>query len=627
MSDDLLNAALAYAKRGWAIFPCNLNKSPKTTNGVLDATTDPARIRQWWTAFPDAGIGLDCGGAGFMVLDMDPGHDKAELTEKLGGLPDTLMRARTPRGGEHWFYALAPGEIVSPSASKLAQHVDVRSHNSYVLLPPSRTVAGEYQWISEGTPKYRTDEMVRLSNSHREKHAERHNWIIEQDLPGNVEKAIAYLRTKAAIATEGVDGDHKAFATATMCRSFGLSPAKSYEVIMEHWSPRCLPPFDGYEDLIWQKCENAEVYATSPPGNCTDGYQAAKTRELFKAVEPGSTTEPPTGRFRVSTLPELERRTPPEWLVDEVIPEKGYTIIYGAPGSFKTFLALDVALSIACWQPWSGKATKPGRVLYCMGEGSFDADKRIRAWLAHKGCKLDPNTFKLIEPAPMIKLESDRREFLKEAHQHGPWDLIVIDTVGRAMAGLDDNSTLGARMFTDFTTEIREYLNAATLAVTHAPKDRPETLLGSGAYEADADCIYNSTVATKGDKINLRQHKIKYGAPWEKKIGFKKVVAGESMALEPCEAGKTIKDAEKVVQSTYEAQFLMCLARCAKDAGEALWPDVRASMATANDTPPENLPKFRAELQNWFTRWPRRAEYDTGRRGANNSVILRGTPS
>jgi hypothetical protein len=43
-------AALAYASKGWAVFPCQMRgKKPLTQHGLKEATTDRERIREWWT--------------------------------------------------------------------------------------------------------------------------------------------------------------------------------------------------------------------------------------------------------------------------------------------------------------------------------------------------------------------------------------------------------------------------------------------------------------------------------------------------------------------------------------------------------------------------------------------------
>ena len=46
-SNGLQMAALAYAKKGRAVFPLN-GKVPRTKNGFKDASTDQTIITEWW---------------------------------------------------------------------------------------------------------------------------------------------------------------------------------------------------------------------------------------------------------------------------------------------------------------------------------------------------------------------------------------------------------------------------------------------------------------------------------------------------------------------------------------------------------------------------------------------------
>src|SRR3954453_18758431 len=72
----LSGSALAYAERGWPVFPLRpREKVPLIAkaaggNGVHDATTDLDQISAWWTRCPRANIGLAAGPA-FWVLDVD----------------------------------------------------------------------------------------------------------------------------------------------------------------------------------------------------------------------------------------------------------------------------------------------------------------------------------------------------------------------------------------------------------------------------------------------------------------------------------------------------------------------------------------------------------------------------
>src|SRR5207249_3496570 len=87
---SMLDAALRYAGRGWAVIPlhsvdesgnCSCGngeckspgKHPLTKNGRNDASTDEARIRAWWSKAPAANVAIATG-SGLAVLDIDPRH-------------------------------------------------------------------------------------------------------------------------------------------------------------------------------------------------------------------------------------------------------------------------------------------------------------------------------------------------------------------------------------------------------------------------------------------------------------------------------------------------------------------------------------------------------------------------
>lgn len=147
---NLLPEALRYAERGWAVFPLT-GKVPRTPRGVLDATTNAVTISEWWERWPDAGIGLACGGAsGVWVLDLD-GQEAADrfvaLQVEHGDIPKTAA-VRTGRGWHLYFASPSTGEEIRNSASRVAPGIDVRGTGGYVVLPPSLHPSGiRYEWL------------------------------------------------------------------------------------------------------------------------------------------------------------------------------------------------------------------------------------------------------------------------------------------------------------------------------------------------------------------------------------------------------------------------------------------------------------------------------------------------
>src|SRR4051794_3318954 len=155
-----LEAALAFAARDWPVFPLRpgekvpLIAKAAGGNGCHDATTDPARIRAWWTEHPTANIGLAAGPA-FWALDVDYSgfqsfeHDGLDtldaIQRRYGRLPPTV-RAQTGSGG--WHFLFRPDPRVANSVRSLPG-LDTRSTGGYIAAPPSVHPNGmRYTWIA-----------------------------------------------------------------------------------------------------------------------------------------------------------------------------------------------------------------------------------------------------------------------------------------------------------------------------------------------------------------------------------------------------------------------------------------------------------------------------------------------
>lgn len=151
----LLDAALAYASRGWPVFPvAPRGKIPLTKNGFLDASTNESTIRGWWRRWPAANVGVPCGPETFDVLDVDgeEGHRMlAALEEANGPLPDG-PRQQTGGGGLH---VLLRGGSLGTSARRLPG-LDTRGAKAdgkpggYIVVAPSVHSSGAaYAWLDE----------------------------------------------------------------------------------------------------------------------------------------------------------------------------------------------------------------------------------------------------------------------------------------------------------------------------------------------------------------------------------------------------------------------------------------------------------------------------------------------
>ena len=134
----LLQAALDHAARGWYVFPCVEKgakaKHPYTKNGFKDASTDPKIIRQWWTKYPDALIGLACGKSRLFVVDLDEKDGKRGVTnfDKVGIDYAGALQSTTPNGGLHLVFS---GSGKNTTNEELG--IDTRGAGGYFIAPPS----------------------------------------------------------------------------------------------------------------------------------------------------------------------------------------------------------------------------------------------------------------------------------------------------------------------------------------------------------------------------------------------------------------------------------------------------------------------------------------------------------
>ncbi|MFI1702384.1 bifunctional DNA primase/polymerase [Streptomyces bobili] len=223
------------AEQGWPVHPLSPGRKTPTANcqackdkhhspagcacipagrpchGFHAATTSATRINAWWSQRPSCGVGVACGGADLIVIDIDAhsapvpdrgrllpgipihdsvnlhglasGFDTLALLAALRGQPspaqdDSTLRVRTPSGGLHvWYrnpYPATRFRCSTGSSPKvaLAWQVDVRADGGYIVAPTTRTADGTY--LREGPshlpaplPEWLGEELVRTGHTIR----------------------------------------------------------------------------------------------------------------------------------------------------------------------------------------------------------------------------------------------------------------------------------------------------------------------------------------------------------------------------------------------------------------------------------------------------------------------------
>jgi hypothetical protein len=287
----LLDEALAYAARGWPVFPC-AGKKPLTPHGFKDASTNPNVIERWWLRHPDANIALATGkDAGVFVIDVDSGKvpeaaaSLLGLEKELGGeLPETL-ESTTGTGGRHLFFAWSESHEVR-NKNALRPGIDVRGEGGYVILPPSihPDTKRPYVWFPGRTvtayagracldflapPPKNVAPWERLDPAPPRQPRQA---LAQLGRTPVLERARKYLR-ECDPAIQG-RGGHNAllWAARAMVVGFDFDDATALELLWSEYNPRCQPPWDESVEADRRDFERKVGQARATPSEKRPGW-------------------------------------------------------------------------------------------------------------------------------------------------------------------------------------------------------------------------------------------------------------------------------------------------------------------------------------------------------------------
>jgi hypothetical protein len=241
----------------------------------------------------------------------------------------------------------------------------------------------------------------------------------------------------------------------------------------------------------------------------------------------------PRSRFHLYTVEEVLRFPPPRWLVRGLLEQQSLSVIYGAPGEGKSFVALDIAISVSRGTSWQGREVTRGPVVYVFGEGGRGLQKRLHAWIRSNDGRLG-NIFFICSPVQVYRSE-DLPALATQIEQHNlKPSLVVFDTFARCFVGGDENN---AKDVGEFVDALQKFLHkigdAAALIVHHTTKESRKTERGSTALRGAADTMLQ--LETNNGKTTLTCTKQKDG---EK--GDPIVLVLDQVALPPDQDGAPV---------------------------------------------------------------------------------------
>lgn len=194
------------------------------------------------------------------------------------------------------------------------------------------------------------------------------------------------------------------------------------------------------------------------------------------------------GRFGPVPIHELTQRAPLGWLIKGVLPKAKLGILFGASGSGKTFVALDLAFAIARGIAWRNRRTMKARVVIIAAEGGAGLGKRGQAYAQHHGFDLrSVPDLHVITAAPNFLDDADISEVIAEIKHLGEVDLIIIDTLAQVTPGANENTSEDMGRALSNINLLHDAIGAMNLAVHHAGKDLSKGSRGWSGIKAAAD--------------------------------------------------------------------------------------------------------------------------------------------
>ena len=244
----------------------------------------------------------------------------------------------------------------------------------------------------------------------------------------------------------------------------------------------------------------------SPHGDAND--YLLDGGDLLALLTNPEVTEP---SFRIVKATDLIAQPKPiHWLIKGVIPQRSLFMIHGPSGGGKSFVALDMMLSMSTGKPdWCGHKVTKGVVVYLAGEGHQGIVQRLKAWFLHYG--IDDADLWVSEQGTDLNTADGYRAVVEALRSLG-MDIacIIIDTLHRFLAG-DENSAQDAKTMIDACAGLSREFGCAVGLVHHTgvSEEAQHRARGSSAWKGALDAEMSVVPAKDGCPMEIIQRKQK----------------------------------------------------------------------------------------------------------------------
>ncbi len=217
------------------------------------------------------------------------------------------------------------------------------------------------------------------------------------------------------------------------------------------------------------------------------GPAAPASADEFDIVEPEPGAKPRGQKYVFEPASSFASVEGLPWLVDDVLPQHGLAVVYGASGSGKTFGVLDLMMAVARGVPWRERYVEQAAVAYVVAEGSGGFRKRLSAYAQHHEADLNGLPFWVLNAAPNLLDKGDTKELITGLQALGKVGVVVVDTLAQTTAGGNENAGEDMGKALGHCKRIQEATGGLVLLVHHSGKDQAKGARGWSGLRAAVD--------------------------------------------------------------------------------------------------------------------------------------------
>lgn len=212
------------------------------------------------------------------------------------------------------------------------------------------------------------------------------------------------------------------------------------------------------------------------------------------------------GKFPVVAAADMVATKPSDWLIKGILPKADLGALYGASGSGKSFVSLDMAMHIALGREWRGHRVKQGLVVIVTAEGGGSYGKRIKAYCQHHEVDVTGLPLGIINAQPNILEAEDISELTASLRAMGQVSLLIIDTLAQVTPGANENTSEDMGRAIANAQLLRRTTGAMVLLIHHSGKDAARGARGwsglKGALDVEIEVTRDEDLGSREIRLS-----------------------------------------------------------------------------------------------------------------------------